>query len=965
MLKQFLTRKPKWQHSKIDVRKQAIEELTATDIEVLLTIAKEDSEPQLRCMAVRKISDLDLLKQLMQETHWEVKQLAEQRYLQLLAGLKAESPALQTRLAIIENLDNTALLEYLLRESQEVELRLLVLEKVGRDALYGDVAEKDSAAEVRLRAVEKITSRSTLERVMKNSRGKDKKVYRIAKEKLDAMQEIEERPKRLSAQREEVRKRLELLRKLDDWETSGQELTRVGQEWQRLAQEAVELRIVVDAQLQAQIQRFEQLFAECEAAARAYRDVQQAQAQVREEKQTVLEHLQALLLQLQQAEADGNLSALETQLDNLHTRWDYSGTLPLPEEQNMLSRFKQLHKQAQQQITAIRHSHGIAVALERLCQQAEKLLGQKKAVQTKHLSGLQSARQAIEHLPQTNAHIVQLDQRFSQIYAALEARLAEQQQQRKAYQQALKEDLQALEAALEAGEFQKSVDLEQKVRDLLDLLGDAPKHSKADWERRLQTCHAKIQELRGWQRWGNSLEREALCAQMEALIGLEADPEDLAKRVKDAQTLWRTLNDGKQDKALWERFNTACQKVYAPCHEHFAQRAQERRQNYEKKRAVCETLLRFAQETDWKARDLDWKAAYRFVQQQHKDWYQAGPTDRKLRKELDGQFAAAEVALEEHFSRERKRNLHQREALISKIKALEAVEDIQAALENVRALQSEWLVTVPGSRKEENQLWKSFQGACDAVFERDRQARQAVEHSLQGNQEAKEALCVQLEQLYNDLEATQEALPGARKKAEQQWDEIGEVPKKGLRKLEKRFKDAVRALERRYAGWQQQQQKAQLDLLRDKAALCAQLERLDSSAAVAVLETVRSAWEQLPPLLDATLQQTLEQRFHTACAHAEGTAALPPATAEVQTQQRLLCIRMELLAGIESPAEDKPLRMSYQVERLSKAMGGGSENLEKTVEAEAIAQQFYRLAPASEVALEQRLGQALQVLHEA
>jgi hypothetical protein len=42
-----------------------------------------------------------------------------------------------------------------------------------------------------------------------------------------------------------------------------------------------------------------------------------------------------------------------------------------------------------------------------------------------------------------------------------------------------------------------------------------------------------------------------------------------------------------------------------------------------------------------------------------------------------------------------------------------------------------------------------------------------------------------------------------------------------------------------------------------------------------------------------------------------------------ETALRLLCVRAELIAGIESPAEDLPLRREYQMQRLVASMGRG------------------------------------------
>jgi type I restriction enzyme R subunit len=78
---------------------------------------------------------------------------------------------------------------------------------------------------------------------------------------------------------------------------------------------------------------------------------------------------------------------------------------------------------------------------------------------------------------------------------------------------------------------------------LLRQLGSLPKPRLAPLEQRLHAASAKIRQLRGWQHWGNQLERENLCKEMEALIGLAADPEEIARQVRAAQAEWKRLSE--------------------------------------------------------------------------------------------------------------------------------------------------------------------------------------------------------------------------------------------------------------------------------------------------------------------------------------------------------------------------------------------------------------------------------------
>ena len=110
-------------------------------------------------------------------------------------------------------------------------------------------------------------------------------------------------------------------------------------------------------------------------------------------------------------------------------------------------------------------------------------------------------------------------------------------------------------------------------------------------------------------RWGAHQAREQLCATTESLIGLEIDPPDLAQRIQKVREAWKDLDhhEGAAPKALWKRFNEACERAYAPCQAYFEEKNRERRQNFEKKQALCAQLAEFVAATDWE--QPDWREA--------------------------------------------------------------------------------------------------------------------------------------------------------------------------------------------------------------------------------------------------------------------------------------------------------------------------------------------------------------------
>ena len=72
--------RPKWKHSNVAVRAAAVRQLGAEDDEILASIARSDGDPNVRRIAIKKLSDLDLLLQLGESDDDEgLRQLARSR----------------------------------------------------------------------------------------------------------------------------------------------------------------------------------------------------------------------------------------------------------------------------------------------------------------------------------------------------------------------------------------------------------------------------------------------------------------------------------------------------------------------------------------------------------------------------------------------------------------------------------------------------------------------------------------------------------------------------------------------------------------------------------------------------------------------------------------------------------------------------------------------------------------------
>jgi hypothetical protein len=1034
--------KPKWQHRDPNVRLSEIENLN--DPTILNQIIQNDTDIKVRQAAVKKINDLTILNQIAQnDTDNNVREIANQRFKQLLCCEKDHCPDLETRLSWVKKITDTEQIIYIAQQGTEIELRIAAIEKIEPEELLGNIAINDPNNKVRIAAVNKLTEKSILEQVIKAARNNDKRVSKKARERLDEV----ERPEQVRAECEEICTKLESLESLNEskFKQINTEFKRLQERWQTIVTEAnTNYQTRFNQAKQAVISTIKHHQQAIEAAQKR----EEAMIPLREAKQGLCEKMEALLIDLKNREQIDKETekSFQQQLEPIQSEWPYIPSLDdKNEEKRWQDRFDRAFQSVQKRHQQLQIHQELANKLDNICRKAETLLNNTKTLQPEILKDLQTHWDKIS-LPE-KAHTLslfsELQKRFDNNLKAIETRLQREKQERHKKTQQLKNILQELETALEAGELKTAIPLEEQARELLKSIRYGTEQNKT-LEKRLQNNSAKIGELRSWQRWGNQQERENLCKQIETLLETDTespseliriteeaqdtwkklgssgyskalwerfhkacqaaylryrehlclqmekisereidDPENTAKMIRQAHNIWKELGSQGHTQALWERFNNACQAAYEPCREFFDVKAREREQNLFEKQSLCERLELFNEETNWKA--PDWKNVYRFIREADKEWRKIGPTNRKVKKGLQQRFQSIMKVLETYLDEERQRNCHYRlnlmfgvDAVASKLEAFMASEHddkkqidkkINTAIEEIKKLQNQWQVTIPRSRRIEREFWDMFRSSCDVVFNYRKDQQEAHKKELQAYLKSKITLCEQVEALA-DLEGDKaiKNTPAQVKKIRLEWNTINagwhkiaqttqRRKAKANEAIEDRFEKACKNIEKLHQNQLVTERREQLDLLKKKAALCTQIEQ----KAPMSLSEIQAAWISYNKLEDAKLEAAIEQRFQQACT---GKTNFIENALKIKEK---LCVRMEMLAGIDSPAESLETRLAYQVERLSATFHGEKvESIEPQIEAEEIERKWYLIAvPPSVLSLEERFSKASEAFYSS
>jgi DNA repair protein SbcC/Rad50 len=1062
--------KPKWQHRSADVRQLEIKNINEPDI--LNELARNDEAPVVRRTAVLKVTDLSILAHItQQDSEKTVRETAEERIKQLLCCQKNDCPAFDSRLTWFNGCNQTEIIAHVAQYAPETALRIAAINKLQREGLLGDIAIKDSEIEVRLAAIEKLSQKSTLERVFKATRNNDKRISRLAREKLDEILEEEERPAKVRAECETLCAKLESLERRLTSNVQGQnsvkslnsetaELKRLQERWQAIsahAESPCQTRFLkVQEAVIAALENFQQALEEAQ-------ERETVLAPLRAAKQELYQQMEGFLIDLKKRQRFGReeQEAFDQRLETVKNEWAEVQVIDdQKEEQNWQKRFERIHQSLQKRYKSLQESEEIASRLEGLCTEAETKLNDKVALTTEDLKQLQARWKEVPQPTKPMTLMSELTDRFEKTLATLKTRLEEQTKQRSQAVQEVKQLLTQIETALEEGELKTAIPLEKNARHLLTKLVGLSKERKKSLEKRLQDSRDKIQKWREWQGWGNKLEREKLCEYMEGLLETESDnptelvrlteeaqtswkrlgasgyvpefwerfnkacqnayqryreylceqieallegehdPEESAKTIRKAQATWKNLGSQGHSQPLWDRFNKACQKAYEPCRTHFHIKSRERERNYSEKQALCDRLEQFAQETNWE--HTNWKEVYHFVREMDKTWRNIGTTDRKLKKGVQRRFQSAMQVLEIHLNEERQRNCRSRVKLLGEVDELaqrmkvfmekhqenlkegdtqtrERVEKkTTEAINEVKKLQEQWVVTIPGNRRIEREFWQTFRSACDEVFNYRKQQQEAIKKEIQSYLESKIDLCKQVEALASLEGQAIKTAPAQVKKLKKAWKLIqldgnktqaGSLRKKAkaTEAVEDRFEKACQQVDRAYQFQLLAERREQLDQLKHKSAFCVELEQADTLAQEEAqadpewLNTVKTAWAALPELNDTKIETAITQRFEQA--HLALSLGKPIVNDEALNKKETLCIRLEILLGIESPPDAAQARLAYQVSRLSAAMSGAEiKQMDKESEIEEIEREWYLIAaPSDQTArLEQRFHNACQ-----
>lgn len=512
------------------------------------------------------------------------------------------------------------------------------------------------------------------------------------------------------------------------------------------------------------------------------------------------------------------------------------------------------------------------------------------------------------------AALITIEQRrLAQIHAA--------QQEASVARQHVHNLLHAAEQALAAGQLQPARVAVDELRARKSEAGALPKPTL----QRLGRVVQQLTELERWESFGQQQARVQLCERAEALAAAVFDPKRLALEVQSLRNEWKTLDaqHAGVPKALWERFDRACEKAYAPAARHFAELAAKRKEA----RKVREEFIAAAaaHAPTLLAEPRDFRAIERWLRDTEHRWREGdlGSLDPKAWKSFDAKFRAALAPARDALGSARDEAKARRVMLIEEASALGAKPMERDTPSQVKALQARWQaqakeITLP--QRDERALWERFRAACNAVFEAREAKRKVDDEKKHAGRRALEDLCAKLEELARNAGDDEAALRRGLRDAQEQWRQATRRPNEAPRGLESRFTNAKAALEAALGARSRAKEAAVWQTVAAKELLCESLDRnvVDGTGATEAAAEATAQWTTLPALPPAWEKALLARRDAAIAAFAdEDLADEYRAKIDEGAQARAeILLDVEMQLGLPIPPQLQALRLALQVKKL-------------------------------------------------
>jgi hypothetical protein len=296
----------------------------------------------------------------------------------------------------------------------------------------------------------------------------------------------------------------------------------------------------------------------------------------------------------------------------------------------------------------------------------------------------------------------------------------------------------------------------------------------------------------------NLKEKQAILDELKALISSEETLKKTYDEFKVLQDKWKSIGQvpATEITNLWNNYHFLVEKFFDKVKINKELRDLDLKKNLEAKIELCERAEELLLEPSI-------IKSFKMLQKFHDDWKEIGPVPQDKKDEIWERFKNAtdkiNLVRREHYSRIQEEQMHNHEAKLALCEKMEEIAaeapenigDWNAKTDKVTELFKVWRSVGQAPKKLNDEVWNRFKAAMDVFFDNKKEYYGRIKDQQIENYNRKLDLCAQAEALKDSTEWRKTT--DQFKKLQEEWKNIGPVPKKNSDKVWKRFRAACDA----------------------------------------------------------------------------------------------------------------------------------------------------------------------------
>jgi len=193
------------------------------------------------------------------------------------------------------------------------------------------------------------------------------------------------------------------------------------------------------------------------------------------------------------------------------------------------------------------------------------------------------------------------------------------------------------------------------------------------------------------------------------------DPKKQAHRIHDLQAKWQLLDLSSRpaSREQWSKFNELCNKGWEPCSEYFDELKAIKVNNANQRFKIIEEINIYVSENSSNWPEV--RTLIQYMRGTFDQWQKFAPVLDKDLNKLKSAYFESKKPINDYIKKQESNVIAIKESLISKVDAIDG-EDGDLNIKKFNDLKNEWKKAGSAGRKHDNKLWDKFNKSADRLF---------------------------------------------------------------------------------------------------------------------------------------------------------------------------------------------------------------------------------------------------------